>query len=183
MGTRVLTPNRIIHGRNIYQLEEIEEPDSPSKTEKRIRRAKKEIWDRWTTEYVRALIARHDVTKVKPYHPEIGAAVLVVGDGKNRHEWKHGLVGDLLRGKDEVVRGVRMIVNNKVWERPIQLICPLEIKSTFFAEELNRRIQLASKKEEAVKVVDRLERAAKDRGSARTKKCSRTTGNKYSFEF
>ena len=170
MGTRVLTPNRIIHGRDIYQLEEIEEPDSPSKMEKRIRRAKREMWDRWTTEYVRALREKHDVTKVKPYHPEIGEVVLVVGDKKNRHEWKHGLVDELLRGKDEVVRGVRMIVNNKIWERPIQLICPLEIKSTLSAEELNRRIQLASKKEEAVEVVERPGRAAKDRGSARTKR-------------
>ena len=80
----------------------------------------------------------------------------------------------MLRGKDEVVRGVRMIVNNKIWERPIQLICPLEIKSTLSAEELNRKIQLASKKEEAVEVVERPGRApgraAKDRGSARTKR-------------
>ena len=76
----------------------------------------------------------------------------------------------MLRGKDEVVRGVRMIVNNKIWERPIQLICPLEIKSTLSAEELNRRIQLASKKEEAVEMVERPGRAAKDRGSARTKR-------------
>ena len=78
---------------------------------------------------MRAWREKHDVTKVKPYHPDIGEIVLVVGDAKNRHEWKHGLVAELLIGKDEVVRGVRTVVNNKVWERPIQLICPLEIKS------------------------------------------------------
>ncbi len=132
IGTRVLTLNRIIHGRDTYQLEEIEERDTPSRIEKRIRAAKQVMWDRWTTEYVRALKEKHDVTKVKPFHPDIGEVVLVVGENKKRHEWHHGLVCELLRGKnDDIVRGVRMIVRNKIWERPIQLICPLEIKSTF----------------------------------------------------
>lgn len=96
MGTRVLAPNRIIHGRDIYQLEEIEEPDSPSKMERRIRKAKQEMWDRWITEYVSALREKHDITNVKPYHPDIGEMVLVVGDSENKHGWKHGLVAELL---------------------------------------------------------------------------------------
>ena len=33
LGPRVLTPNRIIHGRDVHLLEEIEEPDNPSKME------------------------------------------------------------------------------------------------------------------------------------------------------
>ena len=41
-----------------------------------------------------------------------------------------------------MVRGVKMIVNNKVWERPVQVICPLEIKSTLTPEELNRRFKV-----------------------------------------
>ena len=43
MDIRVLTPNRIIHGRGIYQLDEVEEPDSLNKMEKRIREAKQEM--------------------------------------------------------------------------------------------------------------------------------------------
>ena len=91
-GPCVLTPNRIIHGRDIHLLEEIEEPDSPCKMEKRIRKAKEVMWHRWATEYVRSLRERHDVTKGKPYHPEIGEVVLIVGDSKNRRQWNHGLV-------------------------------------------------------------------------------------------
>ena len=116
LGPRVLTPNRIIHGRDVYLLEELEEADTSSKTEKRIRTAKEVMWKRWQTEYVRALHERHDVTKTTPFHPEIGEVVLVVADRKNRHEWHHGLVCELLKGKDGVVRGVRMIVRNKVIE-------------------------------------------------------------------
>ena len=170
MDIRVLTPNRIIHGRDIYQLEEIEEPDSLNKMEKRIRKAKQEMWNRWTTEYVRALREKHDVTKVKPYHPDIGEIVLVVGDSKNKHEWKHGLIVELLKGKDKVVRGMKMIVNNNLWERPVQLICPLEIKSTLTPEELNRRIQSTRKREDVNDVSERPKRMAKQRGMARTKK-------------
>ena len=79
------------------------------------------------------------------YHPDIGEVVLVVSDSKNRREWKHGLVCELLKGKDQVVRGVCMIVNNRIWEHPVQLVCPLEIKSQMSSEELNKRIQAVNK--------------------------------------
>ena len=170
MDIRVLTPNRSIHGRDVYQLEEIEEPNSLNKMEKRVRKAKEEMWNRWTTDNVRALREKHDVTKVKPYHPDIGEIVLAVGDSKNKREWKYGLIVELLKGKDKVVRGVKMIVNNNVWERPVQLICPLEIKSTLTPEELNRRIQSTRKKEEVTDASERQTRMAKQRCMARTKK-------------
>ena len=41
MGTRVLTPNKIIHGREIYQLEELEETDSPNRMERESERRNK----------------------------------------------------------------------------------------------------------------------------------------------
>ena len=69
----------------------------------------------------------------------------MVSDSKNRREWKHRLVCELLKRKDQVVRGVRMIVNNRIWERPIQLVCPLEIKSQMSSKELNKQIQAANK--------------------------------------
>ena len=70
---------------------------------------------------MQALRGRHNVTKTTPFHPEIGEVVLVVADSKNRHEWHHGLVCELLKGKDGAVRGVRMIVRDKVMEQPLQL--------------------------------------------------------------
>ena len=102
------------------------------------------MWKRWQTEYVRALCERQDVTKTTPFHLEIGEVVLVVADSKNRREWDHGLVCELLKGKDGVVRGVRMIVR-KVVGQPLQLVCPLEISSTMSAEEINKRIKIVNK--------------------------------------
>ena len=157
---RVLTPNRIIHGRDIHLLEEIEEPDSPSKMEKHIRKAKEVMWHRWITEVLR----KHDVTKGKPYHPETGEVVLAVGDSKNRRQWNHGLVCELLKGKDSVIRGVRMVVPTKIWERPIQLICPLEIKSKMTMEELNSRIRLANKEDILAETEQKYERVTRKAG-------------------
>ena len=164
LGPRVLTPNRIIHGRDVYLLEELEEADTPSKMEKRIRAAKEVMWKRWQTEYVRALRERHDVTRTTPFHPEMGEVVLVVADSKNRHEWHHGLVCELLNGKDGVVRGVRMIVRNKIMEQSLQLVCPLEIRSTMSAEEHNKRIKTANKTVTDTKVGEKPERPKKRAG-------------------
>ena len=144
-GLRVLTPNSIVHGRNVYMLEDIEEPDNQSKMERRVRKAKKVMWERWSTQHVKSLQERHNVTKSEAYHPDIGEVVLVVGDSKNCREWKHGLVCELLKVKDQVVRGVRMIGNNRIWERPVQLVCPLEIKSQMSSEELKKPIQAVNK--------------------------------------
>ena len=70
VGPRVLTPNRIIHGRDVYLLEELEEADTPGKMEKRIRAAKEVTWKRWQTEYMRTPCERHNVTKTTPFHLE-----------------------------------------------------------------------------------------------------------------
>ena len=69
----------------------------------------------------------------------------MVSDSKNRSEWRNALVCELLKGNYQVFRGVRMIVNNRIWGRHVQLMCPLEIKSQMSSEELNKRIQAANK--------------------------------------
>ena len=38
-----------------------------------------------------------------------------------------------------------MIVNDRIWGRPVQSVYPLEIKSQMSSEELNKRIQAANK--------------------------------------
>ena len=38
-----------------------------------------------------------------------------------------------------------MIVGGKMWERPTQLVCPLEIRSTMTTVELNKRMAIANK--------------------------------------
>ena len=59
-----------------------------------------------------------------------------------------------------------MIVRDKIWECPIQLVCPLEIRSTMTQEELNKRISIANTKEHL-----RLERSRRSRRLAKAEAC------------
>jgi len=43
-------------------------------------------------------------TNVKLYHADIIEIVLMIRDSKKKHEWKHGLIVELLKGKDKVVK-------------------------------------------------------------------------------
>ena len=63
-------------------------------------------------------------------YPDVGEIVLVVGDEKNRAEWRRGKVVELIKGKDNVVRRVQILTKGHTIERPLSLVCSLEIKST-----------------------------------------------------
>ena len=54
---------------------------------------------------------------------------MIIGESKNRGEWKKGRVERLVKGRDGGVRGVVLLHNGKRIERPLQLVCPLEIKA------------------------------------------------------
>ena len=57
-----------------------------------------------------------------------------------------------------------MIARDKVMERPLQLVCPLEIRSTMSAEELNKRIKTANKTVTDTKVEEEPERPKRRAG-------------------
>ena len=70
----------------------------------------------------------HRLNKKEGATPVVGEVVLVVGDEKNRGEWKKGKVSHLIQGKDGIVRGVILFHKGHTIERPLQLVCPLEIR-------------------------------------------------------
>jgi hypothetical protein len=59
-----------------------------------------------------------------------GRSYLVLREEKNRVLWKKGKVLRRILGKDGVVRGVVLRHKGHEIERPIQLVCPLEIRSS-----------------------------------------------------
>ena len=63
----------------------------------------------------------HRVNRKTPAVPAIGEIVLIVGDEKNRGEWKKAKVVRYVKGKDGVVRGVVMLCKGHHIERPLQL--------------------------------------------------------------
>ena len=71
----------------------------------------------------------HRIKRGESDYPEIGEVVLIIGDEKNRGEWKKGRVLKHIRGRDGIVRGVDLLHKGNEIQRPIQLVCPLEIRS------------------------------------------------------
>ena len=56
-------------------------------------------WKRWKREYVHSLIKSHRLNKETRTIPQVGEIVLIIGDEKNRGEWRKG----------DVVRGVTLL--------------------------------------------------------------------------
>jgi len=96
---------------------------------KRLGDAKAHAWKRWKREYVHSLMESHRLTKERGSTPKVGEIVLIVGDERNRGEWKKGKVVHLIEGKDGVIRRVTLLHKGHIIERPIQLVCPLEIRA------------------------------------------------------
>ena len=39
-----------------------------------------------------------------------------------------GLVTKLIKGKDNIIRGVKLRAGKNEWERPVQAVCPIKIR-------------------------------------------------------
>jgi hypothetical protein len=128
---KVLTPNTVLWGDNSHILEDPEQDGNEiTKMQKRLNAARQHAWNRWNKEYVHSLMESHRILKGDGQLPRIGEIVLVLGEEKNRGFWKKGKVLRHIIGKDGVVRGVDLLHQGHEIERPIQLVCPLEIRSS-----------------------------------------------------
>ena len=67
--------------------------------------------------------------------PDVAEIVLVMGDERNRGKWKKGRVMRHVRGRDGVIRGVTLLHKGHHIERPLSLVCPLEIKGPVATED------------------------------------------------
>ena len=137
----VLTPSHLIYGRRIKTLpDEIVEPDDDMNQDVCSSRFKylstrlKHFWNRWRKEYLANLREfRPCKSGNQEITVEVGDVVVVYEEERKRGEWKMGVVGSLVTGKDGVVRGanVRVITKGKPvhLSRPVQKLYPLEIRS------------------------------------------------------
>ena len=131
---QVLTPNTILWGQNSYALGEVNEQEDDDDVvgalHKRLTLARQHAWTRWQREYVHGLMEYHRMNKTISPVPEMGEIVLIVGEEKNRGRWMKGKVVKHVKGKDGVIRGVVVLHKGNYLERPVQLVCPSEIRST-----------------------------------------------------
>ena len=140
---QVLTPNVILWGQNAYTIESEGDFDEEqtSRMQKRLGLARQHAWSRWQREYVHGLMEFHRINKGQNDVPQVGEVVLVVGEEKNRGLWMKARVLRHVKGKDGVIRGAILLHKGNHIERPIQLLCPLEIRSPLRETEHNASTQ------------------------------------------
>ena len=87
---------------------------------------------RWLTEYVHALEERHrKVFTDEKSLPKKGSVVLITDNSKIKTKWRIGRIVGAIRGRDKVVRGYKIKTGTGyVIERPLQLVCDLEISGS-----------------------------------------------------
>ena len=136
-----LTPNHLIYGRRLSQLASNLEFDDDLINENAtsytkifwyIVRKINHFALRWKNEYLVDLREFHRSKATGKVHIHEGDVVLVKEDNLKRNQWKMGLIEDLIRGKDGIVRGatVRLCSKGKreLLSRPIQKLFPLELR-------------------------------------------------------
>ena len=84
------------------------------------------FWKRWSEEYLTGLREFHVDKSNGMKLLRVGDVVLVHSD-KNRVYWNLGLISELFRGKDGVVRSVKLKVKNEFIVRPVTKCFPLEL--------------------------------------------------------
>ena len=130
----VITPNILLRGNPVPVVEEdlelLGDESEVTKRKKLLQRSKSKLRQRFMNKYVHALEEWQQLSSDKQgvAIPGDGAVVLLKGETKQRAQWKLGRVQGKVTGKDGVVRGLKLkLGSGYVVERPLQLVCDLEI--------------------------------------------------------
>ncbi len=146
---KLITPNHLIYGESLpligkydHEYESDEDPDL-SKRMRFLKEKKEHAWKRWLKEYILSFREYHRSNQKDVKPPRIGQLILVVDNSIRKCYWQTGKVVKHLKGKDNVVRAVKIKVISRgrqyEIERPLQLICPLEFDAPVAVEETLKR--------------------------------------------
>ena len=94
----------------------------------------KHYWQHWKAEYLVDLREFHKMRKGQkgmPVDIKEGDIVSVQDEGRrNRILWRLGRVTKLIKGRDNVIRGAKIVLANKQWiGRPVEKLYPLEVSA------------------------------------------------------
>ena len=89
-------------------------------------KCKEAIWRRWSNEYLRGLRERHNQKhKNTSFTVAIGDVVIIQSEERNRGKWPLGVVEK--KGRDGVVRAVKLRAGQSFLERAVNQLYPLEL--------------------------------------------------------
>ena len=85
--------------------------------------------------YVHSCMESHHINRKTSVIPDIGEIVLINGDEKNGGEWRKAKYVRHIQGKEGAVRGVTMLHKGHHIERPLNLVCSLELIGQIESQE------------------------------------------------
>ena len=137
-----VTPYHLLHGRNLASRgnEIVKKYCNKSNCDELGNRTKylqviiQQYWNRFYQEYTVALREKmlHDTTERNHSKIHVGDVVIIKDDKMKSTHWKHGKITELLHGRDNVVRGVKLQTSSPSGRivqisRSVHKIIPLEI--------------------------------------------------------
>ncbi|XP_073814309.1 uncharacterized protein [Musca autumnalis] len=87
-----------------------------------------EFWKRWIREYLPCLTRRTKWFNNSGENLQVGDVVIIVDDNAKRNEWLKGMVIDVPRGKDDVVRSAVVKTKNGLLTRPVVKLAKLDVE-------------------------------------------------------
>ena len=126
-----LTPNSMLFIGSTFAPEleahHIEEKDL-RKRAKYLLKCKDAMRRRWSREYLSGLRERHNQNSNKSsFTVQKGDVVVIQSDERNRGKWPLGIVEELYKGRDGVVRAVKLRAGKTYLERAVNHLYPLEL--------------------------------------------------------
>lgn len=123
----MLTPGHLLKG---SPLNSIPEPDTTFIPENRLSRWQlvqtmhRHFWKRWANEYLSTLQKRSKWTEMRE-NIQPGMLVLIREENIPPNKWKLGKIETVHPGSDGVVRVATVKIGSKLFDRPVNKICPL----------------------------------------------------------
>ena len=99
------------------------------KRTKYVKKCKDNAWNRWNGKYLKSLRERHNMRCRTENRPvlAIGDVVIIKGEERNRNLWRLGIVTELFKGKDRIVRAAEIRCGKPELERAVQHLYPMEL--------------------------------------------------------
>ncbi|XP_054281288.1 uncharacterized protein LOC128998954 [Macrosteles quadrilineatus] len=129
----VLTPGHFLTGAPLVSIPEPRLLDvSPNRLSRwqQVQQFSQHLWKRWSLEYLHHLQQRHKWTK-STANIKIGDLVLLKTSTLPCH-WPTGRISELLPGKDNIVRVVKVKTTDGEYIRPVSQVYPMPMSDTNF---------------------------------------------------
>jgi hypothetical protein len=165
----ILTPNNLMFGQpGTIPEEDVDCIDEASlrKRARYVEKCKNALWSRWSSEYLRGLRERHNLKHPKKEHTlKQGDVVIIKGEERNRNKWKLGVVVQMIKGRDGVIRAVKLRAGKSFLERPIQFLYPLELSCDMERPKTSLNVEaneFAPKRKAAISAQENIRKIAEE---------------------